>query len=138
MGVFKKISTLWERSQIANVMCADQELLRHVNFWTRYQRLECSFHTLFNTLKYVRDDWYYLSDFDPARNTFKVIAGSLMDRSIIVSLYPNEVVITLPEEPDVSHHFVIRSKPEKLYQVEREYKRYWLEEVFTSRVQCDE
>ncbi|MCR5187199.1 MAG: hypothetical protein K6D97_08850 [Clostridia bacterium] len=138
MGVFKKLGQQWETSQIANVMCADKELIRHVNFWTRYQRLECGFHTLFNSLKYVRDEWYYLSEFDKEKNTFKITAGSFMNKSIIVSLYPNGVSITLPEEPEISHHFVIRSKTQKLYSEELEYKRYWLEEVFSSRIQSDE
>ena len=105
--LFKRIFSRWETSQIPSILCNDKELLRHINYWTRYQRLECGFYSLMVSAPFVQDAFFEVYSYDNERNTFICTAGTLGNKSIIVSLLPNEVIIRPAENVKEEHHYRI-------------------------------
>jgi hypothetical protein len=122
--LFKKISSHWETAQIPSILCNDKELLRHINYWTRYQRLECGFYSLLITVPFVQDAFLEVYSFSAEENTFVCTAGTLGNKSAIISLLPNEVIIRPAENVKEEHH----------YQITLNKKRYNGEDILEYRL----
>lgn len=127
MNIFKKLSKMWETRQQASILCGDMELLRHINYWVRYENLGCGFYSLMLSVPFVRDNFFSAHGYDKENNTFLLTNGSMGDKTIVVKLLPHRVIVTPMD--DMGKDFVYRIKCEESYYNGKPIKEYRLVEV---------
>ncbi len=114
MNVFKKLSRMWETRQQPSILCDSEELLRHINFWVRYEDLNCGLYSLLMSVPFVRDDFLTAHHYDRENNTFEVTTGTLGDKSAVIVLLPHKVIICPKEDQGKDFHYRIVSQ-ERVY-----------------------
>ncbi len=129
MKLIERLRTHWERRQVPSVLCIDMELVRHLNYWLRFERIEGCFVFLLNSVPFVRDDFLEAFGYDSENNTFRVRTGSMGNKKATISLLPNRVIICPDELPGEQFEYRVMRKKAPVYHNGPMYTSYWLEEI---------